>query len=48
MAENVLGLILLLIYPSFIEYSKINPENESIVLLSSRGVAPKLIKATLE
>ena len=32
----------------YIEYSKINPENKSIVSLSPRDVAPKLIKAALD
>ena len=33
---------------NYIEYSKINPQNKSIVSLSPRSVAPKLIKAALD
>ena len=44
MTEVILGLVLLLTFWSYLDYSKNSPEK---LLLTQRGTAPKLIKAAL-
>ena len=48
MAENFPGLVPLLISVFISNIQKLVLKNESIISMSPRGIAPKIIKAALE